>query len=79
METIFDKVPIKATKKRGAKPKYRFDLMQKDDSFFAPNITKSGLVSAAFNWAKRNNSKFKFIVREDEKDGVNGMRIWRVK
>lgn len=79
METTFDKVPIKATKKRGAKPKYRFDLMEKEDSFFVADITKSGLMSAAFNWAKRNNSKFKFVVREDEKDGAKGVRIWRTK
>lgn len=79
METVFEKVPMKATKKRGAKPKYRFDLMQKDESFFVADVTKSGLVSAAFNWAKRNNSKYKFAVREDEKDGVKGLRIWRTK
>ncbi len=76
-------IPKKKTNRRTI---YPFDLMKKGDSFFVPFnkfFTKNGkkyrtshLSAAASYWGKKHGRSFK--VRVDEKDGITGLRCWRV-
>ena len=64
-----------ALPKHARTSKYPFADMEIGDSFAAPNSTRQGLYTAAYNWAKAEGAGKKFIVREEGK----GARIWRTK
>lgn len=61
---------------QGRPSKYPFEKMEVGDSFEYPKgIYKGSLLSAAKNWAKRNNKKWDFSVRT-----IDGkFRLWRTK
>lgn len=59
--------------------KYPYSKMEVGDSFFITSSSKSIAYSSAYQWQKRNRPDWKFGVQEDQKDGVKGFRIFRLK
>lgn len=67
--------------------KYPFDKMQAGDSFFVgvseampnPSKTLASTVNSANKRYKDATPKRKFAIRQDEKAGVKGARIWRTE
>ena len=54
--------------------KYPFATMKPGESFWAPG---AGAKHSAVAW-KRKNAGWNYAARDEVKDGVNGVRIWRV-
>lgn len=54
--------------------KYPYAKLKLGDSFFATDVTRSGLTSAVAQWGKRNGG-WKFSVRQER----HGFRVTRVK
>jgi hypothetical protein len=73
MITIEKKVPMPMVGQKGRQTKYPFGSMEIGDSFYVDDRNPSQISSVAYNWCKRNNSKNKFVVKQEGK----GTRVWR--
>jgi hypothetical protein len=60
----------------GRPPKYRFDEMERGDSFFAP--VQPSTLQGCLRRARPDLGKRQFTVRGVEEHGVIGARCWRV-
>ena len=71
-------IPIPITKRRGRPTKYPFAKMDVGDSVFFPGERiKGNAYMAAINYASGRDVRFKS--RTVIEDGVEGIRVWRVK
>ncbi len=72
-------IPVPSTHGGRAGTMYPFPSMEPGDSFFYTGVKTHTVRNSAAGWKKKNDSKWTFIVRDDIKDGVNGVRCWRAK
>lgn len=68
-------VPVSA---RASGAKYPFGQLEVGHSFFVEGVKRGTLASRAHTFAKKQTPPWKFKVSAAEKDGVAGMRVWRV-
>lgn len=73
MVTIDKDIPVVNQK---TKSRYPFFVMDVNDSFFVP-LEKSNSVKARASQLNKKTS-LKFTASLDTKDGVTGLRVWRV-
>lgn len=72
--------PIPSAAGGGASRKYPFADMSQGDSFFAPGVTASGLISSGRGYLLRHpRPGYRFVCRTVTENGVKGARIWLVK
>lgn len=76
MINIEKNIPIPSYKTKNLK--IDFNELDINDSFFISGATsKSSVVSSARQYGKK--TKKKFLSRVISENGINGVRIWRVK
>lgn len=78
MDVLIEKnIPIPPTVRGPRECKYPWRTMEVNDSFFTAGAKRNTMSSLATIMSK--NLGVKFSVREAEKDGVRGVRVWRIK
>lgn len=70
-------VPVPVSS-RASGAKYPFGQLSVGQSFFVPGVKRPAFSSRAHNFAKKQSPQWKFKVSAAEKDGVAGMRVWRI-
>lgn len=77
-------IPPRTSKKQSKYPWALLEVSEQDPktkqwsgpSFFIPEKTAKGFGASCYSAGKRLG--YKFRVRNSEKDGVSGVRVWRV-
>ena len=67
------RLPLKSGPAGGRPPRYPWRELQQGESFFVPGETR-----IAINYWNRIMPERQYIARKAKKDGVVGLRIWRL-
>ncbi|RJP45470.1 hypothetical protein C4587_00815 [Candidatus Parcubacteria bacterium] len=70
-------IPVPSLRGRQA-PQYPFSQLEIGQSFFVTGIKPGTLRARASVYAKENGAGKKFKVSAAEKDGIAGLRVWRI-
>jgi hypothetical protein len=77
-------IPIPEVQRKGKSSSYNFKILEVDDSFLVPNPENLNLkilknrVNSALTYYERI-SDTKFTTRQVVEEGVEGIRVWRIK
>lgn len=72
-------IPIPKKKGGNRTLKYPWDIMEVNESCFFPGVKQQTVSTASRGWVRRNNLDKKFTTREVTENGIEGVRVWRVK
>lgn len=64
----------------GPEPDYPWPEMEESDSFWVPCMNekqRTAVRTAGYHWFRVNEPTFKTVTRTEEKNGQDGIRIWK--